>query len=111
MHYPLVLYRRSTIWLVTLNGRIAFEQRHFPEALAAFEEGLARIDQQRGAPLADLRLYAAESLVRAQRLSEAEYLFLEELKRTPLAPRALAGLSAIYKATGRTDEAAALVQY
>ena len=53
-------------------------------------------------PLADLRLFTAETLQRLERLSEAEYLFLEELKGSPLNGRARAGLTAVYSATGRT---------
>jgi hypothetical protein len=49
--------------------------------------------------------------VHVDRLSEAEYLFLEELKRSPVSERARAGLVSVYKATGRTTEAAALSQH
>ncbi len=94
-----------------VNGRIALDQRRYTDALASFESALATLDANKGAPLGDLRLYAAESLLRAGRLSEAEYLFLEQLKTAPLNPRALTGLTAVYKTTGRTDEAASLTQH
>ena len=57
--------------------------------------------------LADLRYYAADTLLRLNRFPEAEYLFLEELKTRPFNARTRAGLAAVYRATGRTDEAAA----
>lgn len=94
-----------------VNGRIALDQRRYDDAFTAFETASAVIDEKKQAPLADLRLYTAEALIRAERLSEAEYLFLEQLKDAPLSPRALAGLATIYKATGRTDEATALAQH
>ncbi len=94
-----------------VSGRIALEQRRYAEALEAFEQALSTIDTHHEPPLADLRLYAAESLLRADRVSEAEYLFLEQLKEAPLNPRARAGMATIYKVTGRTDEAASLAQH
>ncbi len=100
-HTPVVAY---------VKGRIALEQRRYPEALEAFEQALSTIDAHHEPPLADLRIYAAESLLRADRMSEAEYLFLEQLKEAPLNPRALAGLAAVYRATGRTNEAVSLAQ-
>jgi predicted Zn-dependent protease len=94
-----------------VNGRIAVDQRKWPDALDAFESALAALRATQEPPLADLRLYAAEALTRAERLSEAEYLFLEELKDAPFNSRAVAGLTAVYKATSRNDEAKALSQH
>jgi arylsulfatase A-like enzyme len=94
-----------------INGRIAFDQKRYPAALDLFEEALETIAMHHDRPLADLQLYAAESLSRNERWPEAEYLFLEQLKDTPRAPRALAGLESVYRATGRTDEAAVLAQH
>ncbi|MEQ1869893.1 MAG: sulfatase-like hydrolase/transferase [Vicinamibacterales bacterium] len=91
-----------------VNGRIAVEQRRYTAALEFFEPALAAVEAQQLPPLDDLRLYTAEVLLRSERLSEAEYLFLEELKEAPHNPRVLAGLMAVYKSSGRTDEAAAL---
>lgn len=85
-----------------VNGRIAFEQRRFAEALEQFEAAGRTLAEHRNGPLADLRLSTAETLIRLDRLSEAEYLLGEELKLTPRAPRVLAALSSVYVATGRT---------
>jgi arylsulfatase A-like enzyme/tetratricopeptide (TPR) repeat protein len=94
-----------------VDGRNAFEHRHYAEALELLEPALEQIDKTPRRPLADLRLLTAEALVHVDRLSEAEYLFLEELKRSPVSERARAGLVSVYKATGRTTEAAALSQH
>ena len=91
-----------------VDGRIAFDHRRYAEALELLEPALEKVDQTPRQPLADLRLLTGEALVHADRLSEAEYLFLEELKQSPASDRARAGLIAVYKATGRTTEAAAL---
>ena len=89
-------------------GRIAFDARHYPEALEQFEAALAIITTANARPLGDLRLLTAEAMMRADRLSEAEYLFGQELADTPLSLRARTGLTAVYTATGRSREAAAL---
>ena len=91
-----------------VEGRIAFDKRHYAEALTLFEPALEQIEKTPRAPLADLRLATAEALVHQDRFPEAEYLFLEELEQAPLSARARAGLVSVYKNTGRTAEAAAL---
>ena len=90
--------------------RIAFDKRRYAEALELLEPALEVAEKTPRQPLGDLRVLTAEAFVKQDRLSEAEYLFLEELKQSPLSERARAGLIAVYKATGRTTEAAALTQ-
>ena len=91
-----------------VDGRIAFERRHFDDALRSFERVVEGTKTEGASSHTDARLYAAESLLRLERYSEAEYLFLEELAIPRLNTRARAGLTAVYTATGRTTEAAAL---
>ena len=91
-----------------VDGRNAFERRRYAEALELFEPALEKVEKTPRRPLADLRLVTGRSACPPNRLSEAEYLFLEELKQSPYSDRARAGLIAVYKATGRTTEAAAL---
>jgi arylsulfatase A-like enzyme/Tfp pilus assembly protein PilF len=91
-----------------VEGRMAFDRRHYADAFESFESALTRLETTPRQPLADLRLYAAESLLRLERFSEAESLFLEQLKDSPESGRARAGLATVYKATGRASEAAAL---
>src|SRR5262249_54685729 len=93
-----------------IDGRIAFDRRRYADALELLEPALETVEKTPRQPLGDLRLLTAEALVHQDRLSEAEYLFLEELKQSPLSERARAGLIAVYKSTGRTTEAAALAQ-
>jgi arylsulfatase A-like enzyme/tetratricopeptide (TPR) repeat protein len=94
-----------------IDGRIAFDKRRYAEALEVLEPALEVAEKTPRQPLGDLRVLTAEALVKQDRLPEAEYLFLEELKQSPLSERARAGLIAVYKATGRTTEAAALAQH
>jgi tetratricopeptide (TPR) repeat protein len=91
-----------------VDGRIAFDRKHYGEALESFEAALMRLENRPHQSMADLRLYAAESLQHLDRLSEAEYLFLEELKEFPHSERARAGLTVVYKTQGRAAEAAGL---
>lgn len=91
-----------------VDGRLAFDRRQYETALAAFETVLQATSPWGTRALPDTRLFAAESLLRLYRYSEAEYLFLEEMKLPRLNRRARLGLSSVYTATGRTDEAAAL---
>jgi arylsulfatase A-like enzyme/tetratricopeptide (TPR) repeat protein len=94
-----------------IDGRIAFDKRRYADALELLEPALEVAEKTPRQPLGDLRVLTAEALVKQERLPEAEYLFLEELKQSPLSERARAGLIAVYKATGRTAEAAALAQH
>jgi choline-sulfatase len=90
-----------------VDGRIAHEQGRYAAAAEAFETALSALAKSKGPMLADLRYYAADTLLRLNRPSEAEYLFLEELKTGPFSARTRAGLAAVYRSTGRPDEAAA----
>lgn len=93
-----------------VEGRIAFDRRRYTDALASFEEALAATEKTPDRHVADLRVLAAESLLALDRYSEAEYLFEQELEDAP-SSRALAGLTAVYRATGRTDEASTLTTH
>jgi arylsulfatase A-like enzyme len=90
-----------------VDGRIAHEQGRYAAAGAAFEGALATIAKTKTPLVADLRYYTADTLLRLNRPSEAEFLFLEELKEVPFSARTRAGLAAVYRSTGRTDEATA----
>ena len=70
---------RSPGWRVC-GCRNALEHRRYAEALEFLEPALEQVDKTPRRPLADLRLLTAEALVHVDRLSEAEYLFLEELE-------------------------------
>jgi tetratricopeptide (TPR) repeat protein len=97
--------------LAYVNGRIALDRGRFDEALDLFEQALASLDKAGAQPLPELRLYAADALLRLSRFSEAEYLLLRELHDNRTSPRARASLASLYRATGRTDEASALTAH
>jgi tetratricopeptide (TPR) repeat protein len=94
-----------------VEGRIALDQGRYQEAVDAFTEALTAADKAQRAPLADLRVYAAEALVRVDRASEAERLLAAELDAFPSNARARAALQSLYRANGRSREAAALAQH
>jgi arylsulfatase A-like enzyme len=93
------------------EGRIAVDESRWADAAAAFQAALASATKTTRAPLTDLRVLAAEALVRLDRMDEAESLFVAELKVFPANPRARAGLQSLYRSTGRATEAAALSQH
>lgn len=94
-----------------VEGRLAFEQGRFADAVAAFERALATAERTGRPPLADLRVYAAEALGRVERTDDAERLLSAELSAFPANVRARTALQALYRASGRTAEAAALAQH
>lgn len=91
-----------------VEGRAAFDHKHYAEAIDPLQAALVKAEATPDLLFRDLRLLTGDALVALQRYSEAEYLFLEELKLAPKSVRARAGLTAVYRATGRTAEAAAL---
>ncbi len=91
-----------------VSGRIALDEQRYTDAVEFFESALARLENSNEGQLADLRLYAAEALLRVERFEEAEELFRSELSKAPLSARARAGLATVYDATDREHEAVAL---
>jgi tetratricopeptide (TPR) repeat protein len=79
------------------------------QAVVAFELALAGQEEPGARAIPGMRSGAAESLTRLYRYEEAEYLFLEEVRRFPNNARARAGLASLYAATDRNDEAAAVL--
>jgi tetratricopeptide (TPR) repeat protein len=92
--------------LAFIEARLLQDQRRFEAALPLFDQAVAALGRSKGRAIADLHLFAAESLVRLERTAEAEYHFLEELRLFPLNGRARTELATLYNSTGRTDEAA-----
>lgn len=92
-----------------VEGRMAFDRKHFGDVVDSLQEALTKAEGAHDSPLVhDLRLLTADTLAALQRYPEAEYLFEQELKAAPHSTRARTGLGAVYKATGRPAEAAAL---
>ena len=93
-----------------VDGRLAFDDHHYEDALELFESALAALEASELDPPADLRVYAADALRRLDRAAEAEDLLLEELRDAPWNSRARAGLAALYRSTGRSDDATAILR-
>jgi arylsulfatase A-like enzyme/cytochrome c-type biogenesis protein CcmH/NrfG len=94
-----------------IDGRIAYEQGRYEAAADAFDAALATVAKS-GADLpADFRYYAADTLMRVDRTPEAEYLLVEEVRDYPLNARTRSLLTALYRSTGRADDAAALAAH
>lgn len=94
-----------------VEGRIALDQAHYADAVAAFEQALGSAAKAARPPLADLRVYAAEALLRVDRADDAERLLTAELRAFPANARARSALQSLYRASGRTREAATLTQH
>jgi arylsulfatase A-like enzyme len=94
-----------------IEGRLAMDQGRYPEAVDSLTAALAAADKSGRPPLADLRVFAAEALIRVDRIDEAEALLDAERLAFPANVRARAALQALYRATGRAREAAALAQH
>ncbi len=94
-----------------VEGRLALDQGRYPEAAEAFEQALAAAERRGRPPLTDLRVYAAEALVRIGRSPGAEQLLSAELSAFPANVRARTALAALYRASGRSQDAAALAQH
>lgn len=94
-----------------IEGRIAMDQGDWARASEAFTRALDAAQRAGRPPLMDLRVFAAEALVRLDRHADAEALLVAELKVFPANPRARSVLQGLYRATGRASDAAALTQH
>ena len=96
---------KTSAWPAYVDGRLSYDQAEYDEALPLFEQAVAALKKSNGAPIPELHFYTADTLVRLERLTEAEAEFNEELLRFPQNIRARAGLATLYQTTGRNDEA------
>src|SRR5256885_5200996 len=76
---------RSTLFPYTtlfrsVEGYLLYEKGQYGEALDELDQAIADLARSKGAPLPDLRFYAADALVRLDRGDEAEPHFLAELR-------------------------------
>jgi arylsulfatase A-like enzyme/thioredoxin-like negative regulator of GroEL len=92
-----------------VNGRLAYEQGQYAAAADEFDAAFAAIKKTNADLPAELRVYAADTLLRVDRAAEAEDLLLEELREYPFNARVRTTLAALYRATGRPDDATAIV--
>ena len=89
-----------------VEARLAYEGGNAADALPLLEEAIKALSKAPGLQIPDLHFYAAETLAKLDRPSEAEAEYEEELRLFPQNARAHAGLATLYQATGRSDEAA-----
>ncbi len=94
-----------------IDGRIAMDQADWAGASAALTRALTATQAAGRAPLTDVRVFAAEALMKLGRRDEAEALLTAELKVFPANPRARSVLQSLYRATGRMSDASALAPH
>jgi len=92
-----------------VEAMLSHGQGHYEEALPAFEEAIADLEQKGGPPLADLHFYAADTLLHLDRRADAEHELLKELDAFPNNARARSALVEIYQDDGRIAEAANVI--
>lgn len=93
-----------------VEGRIALSESRYGDAVDAFNRAMASADKTRRPPLTDLRVSTAEALTHLDRTQDAEQLLNAELAAFPANARARSALQALYRASGRSREAAALTR-
>ena len=93
-----------------VDGRVALDQARYADAIGPFERALATAAKTGRSPLADLRVNTADALTHVDRTDDAERLLQAELAAFPANVRARSALQALYRASGRAREAAALAK-
>jgi choline-sulfatase len=88
-----------------IDGRLLYDAGDYASALPLFERAIAAAQKPGAAPLEGLHLYAADTLRRLGRTSEAELELTEELRAFPHNVAAAVALVNLYQAGGRRDEA------
>lgn len=90
-----------------VKGRLALDEGAAEDAVAAFDEALRAATKHGRAPLADLRVYAAEALTRVGRAEDAERLLQAELQAFPANARARSLQQTLRRESGRAQGDAA----
>jgi arylsulfatase A-like enzyme/cytochrome c-type biogenesis protein CcmH/NrfG len=80
-----------------VEGRIAMDQGRYADAVTAFQQALDMSRTAGRVPLADLRVFAAESLLKIERPDDAEQLLEAELQAFPANARARAALQMLHR--------------
>ncbi len=88
-----------------VEGRVALDQGRYADAVTSFDLALAATVTSGRAPLTDLRVAAAEALIRVDRRDDAEKLLADELTAFPANARARAVLQGLSRQTRSTTQA------
>jgi tetratricopeptide (TPR) repeat protein len=83
-----------------VQGRLLYDEGHYEEAAASFEEAVTALAEHRRS-FTDLHLYLGESLARLDRYDDAESQFREELEDFPRSIQAYTSLAMLYRASNR----------
>lgn len=100
---------RAAVMPAVIDARLAYERGRFDEALRLFESVIDDLKKANATAIPELHYYAGDTLAHLDRVPEAEYHFLEELRLFPQNVRARGALAALYHNSGRTDEADAML--
>ncbi|OGA44995.1 MAG: hypothetical protein A3G25_18355 [Betaproteobacteria bacterium RIFCSPLOWO2_12_FULL_63_13] len=90
---------------VYIAARLLYGEGRYDDALPLFERASDEIERARGRQIADLHLFAGETLIRLKRHAEAESRLSLELAHFPQNIRARAALATLYQELGRSEEA------
>ncbi|MGE3958294.1 MAG: sulfatase-like hydrolase/transferase [Vicinamibacterales bacterium] len=94
-----------------VEGRIALDEGRPADAVTAFQDALASAVRTGRPPLADLRVHAADALLKTERPQDAEQLLTAELAAFPANVRARAALQALQRSAARGRGTASLAQH
>lgn len=89
-----------------VDARALYDQGRYADALPLFLQAVADLEKPGAPQVSELHFYAADTLGRLERYSEAEAQFIEELRAFPQNTRARGGLAMLYQASGQPDAAA-----
>jgi arylsulfatase A-like enzyme/Tfp pilus assembly protein PilF len=93
----------ATPTVAFVQGRLAYDQGRFDEAMPHFEQAIALLRTPGSRAVPELYYYAGDTLGRLERYHDAEVAFAEELKLYPQNARARGGLAMIYQVTDRAE--------
>ena len=93
----------ATPTVAFVQGRLAYDQGHFDEAMPHFEQAIALLRTPGSRAVPELYYYAGDTLGRLERYHDAEVAFAEELRLYPQNARARGGLAMIYQVTDRAE--------
>jgi tetratricopeptide (TPR) repeat protein len=85
-----------------VRGRLLYDEGKYEEAVAAFEDALARLKESKRA-LPELHLYLGESMAHLEKYAEAEAHYREELRAFPRGVHVYSRLAMLYAATNREE--------